>query len=440
MLLRILAVFGYTVLLMAQSTDSNYGGPSVLSRGLVPTVATQHGNIEFRPRIGVSGTCDNGLTAVTVDSRGRLPNVFACGVEVNAGVSGYHTWRRTRLGLEYAGNFRHYSHNSYYDGTDQLLGLGLSHQLSKRWMLSLREAGGMYSRNYLGIGGGGYYDPALLQQPAANLFDSPLIFGTTAADLTYIVSARWSVNMGGAAFAERFRSTALFGATSYGAHGDAVYRYSRYGSIGVAYQFLHTEFTKSFGSFDYHVISGVYSIRPRRSVELQLQGGVGRIETLSVQRVAIDPVIAAITGQTSGVLAAYHLNYYPELGAGLTKAFQHSLLSLRYNRSISAGNGVYLTSESETAMASFSYTGVRHWSFSAAGGYNKLKAIQQSLGIYSGYTAGLGIVRTLGAGVQLTLQLDERHYDTGYAGFRRDAFRASLGFMWSPGDIPLTLW
>jgi hypothetical protein len=439
MLLRILAVFVSTGILMAQ-VEASYGGPSVLSRGLVPSIAARRANIEFRPRIGVSGTCDNGLTAVSVDSRGRLPNVFACGVEASAGLSGYHNWRRTRLGVDYSGSYRHYARNSFYDGTDQLLGLGLSHQLTKRLAFGLRGSGGLYSRNYLGVGGAGFYDPAFLQQPGPNLFDSPLIYGTLAGDLTYTLSTRWSVNVGGTGFAQRFRSTALFGATSYGAHGDAVYRYSRYGTEGVAYQFFHTDFTKSFGSVDYHAASIVYAVRPLRSVEVQLQIGAGRIESLSVQRVAIDPAIAAITGQSSGLLAAYHLNYLPDLGAGLTKSFHHSSLAFRYARTVSAGNGVYLASESETATGSFSYTGVRHWSFSLAGGYNSLKALQQSLGAYTGYTAGIGVVRSLGGGVQLTLQMEERHYDTGYVGFRRDAYRASLGFVWSPGDIPLTLW
>ena len=440
MLLRILAVFGYTVLLMGQSSDANYGGPSVLSRGLLPSVTARRANVEFRPRIGVNGTCDNGLTAVTVDSHGRLPNVFSCGVEVTAGIAGYHSWKRTRLGLDYSGSYRHYNRNAYYDGTDQILGLGVSHQLSKRLMLTLRQAAGTYSRNYFGLSGGGFYDPVFLQQPSANLFDSPVIFASAAGDLTYMLSSRWSLNLGGNGFAERFRSTALYGATSYGAHGDAAYRYSRYGTIGVAYQFFHTEFTKSFGAFDYHAAGVIYSVRPTRTVELQFQFGVGRIESLSAQRVAIDPAIAAITGQTSSVLAAYHLNYLPDLAAGLTKSFRHSALSLRYARTVSAGNGVYLASESETAGGSFSYTGVRHWSFSAGGGYNKLKAIQQSLGLYSAYTVGVGVVRALGAGLQLTAQIDERHYDTGTAAFRRDAYRGSIGFMWTPGDIPFTLW
>jgi hypothetical protein len=439
MLLRLLTLFGCALTLAAQ--EASYGGPSILSRGMSPSVSARHANIEFRPRIGVGANCDNGLTAVSVDSNGKLPNVFSCGVDANAGVDGYHSWRRTRLGVDYSINYRHYARNSFYDGVDQLLGVGLSHQISKHLTFSLRESAGMYSRNYFGFSGAGIYDPAFLQQPAANLFDSPLVFASTAADLTYIANARWSLNMGGTAFAERFRSNSLFGATSYGAHGDMAYRYSRYGTIGLGYQYGHTEFTKSFGSFDYHALFLLYSVRVRRTVELQFQAGAGRVESLTVQQVAIDPAIAAITGQSTGILAAYRLNYYPDLGAGFTKTFRHSALAFRYARTVSAGNGVYLASESETASGSYTYSGIRHWSFNVSVGYNKLISIQKTLGTYTGYTAGAGVARSLRGGLQATLQFDDRRYDTGSSTFfRRNAYRASLGVLWTPGDIPVNLW
>jgi hypothetical protein len=203
---------------------------------------------------------------------------------------------------------------------------------------------------------------------------------------------------------------------------------------------MHGDFTRSFGSFDYHVMALAYAVRPARTVEFQLQVGAGRVESLTAETVAVDPVIAAITGQTSGVVAAYHLNYVPDIAAGLTKTFRNSSLAFRYTHSISVGNGLYLSSIGDTAGASFTYSGVRHWSFNAGVGYNKLRAIQQSLATYNAYTAGVGVVRTLRGGLQFTLEAEERHFDTGYAHFRRDALRVSAGFVWSPGDIPVSIW
>ena len=54
--------------------------------------------------------------------------------------------------------------------------------------------------------------------------------------------------------------------------------------------------------------------------------------------------------------------------------------------------------------------------------------------------AGAGVGRELGKGVGLSIRFDERRYETGFANFRRDAYRAMLGFTWSPGDVPLMLW
>jgi hypothetical protein len=438
MLLRMLAVCGYAAAALAQ--EAEYGGPSVLSRGMAASVSAKRANIEFRPRFGASGICDNGLTGVSVDANGHAPNVIACGVEANVGISGSHTWKRTLVGLDYSGNYRHYPGHAFYDGTDQVLALGMSHQITKRVSFGLRESAGTYSRNYFGFSGSGVFDPASVERPGANLFDAPVYYGSTTADFIYTLGARWSVKGGATAYASRYRSAALYGATSYGARGDIVYRYSRFGSMGAAYQYVHSEFTKGFGSYDYHTLGVVYSVRLTRSWELALQAGVGRVETLTLERVAVDPVIAAITGQTGGILAAYHLNYLPDLAGSLTKAFQHGSLSFRYSRTISSGNGAYLASETDSATADYSYTGIRRWSFTAGGGYSKLRSIQQSIGAYEGYTAGAGVARTLGGGLQLVARIDERHYSTGYANFRRDAMRVTLGFMWSPGTIPLNLW
>jgi hypothetical protein len=104
------------------------------------------------------------------------------------------------------------------------------------------------------------------------------------------------------------------------------------------------------------------------------------------------------------------------------------------------GNGVYLTSTQDSASIAYSYTGLRHWNFGVNGGYNRMNALIQSLRPYKGFGAGIGVTRDLGKGLQFVLRLDERHYDNGSVLLRRDSYRASVGFAWSPGDVPLSLW
>src|SRR5581483_8849809 len=100
---------------------------------------------------------------------------------------------------------------------------------------------------------------------------------------------------------------------------------------------------------------------------------------------------------------------------------------LSYIREISPGNGVYLTSRSEALMASYSYRGQRHWNFSANAGYNKMSALAQTIGVYANYSAGLGVSRDIGHGLQWALRGDERHVTTNFAHFKRNATEISMG-------------
>jgi hypothetical protein len=432
----------YPALLFAQDETTKtpeYGGPSVLSRGLSPSVLKPSANIRFRPYIGVNGICDSGITAVSLSSTGQLGNATECGIEGTVGIYGYNQWRHTELGLRYDADYRHYPHNTFYNGTEQRLSLALSHRLSRRSRLTLREAAGLYPRNFGLLDASGFLDPNGLPIPISELFDNRVISLSTALDYVYMKSARLSFSFGGQGYLVRRRSSALYGMTGYAATADMSYRRSRYSSIGAAYQFNHYEYSKAFGASDVHLASVLYSARLTRTWELGLSIGAARVESLFVQRVELDPIVAIITGQTFGAAAAYRVNYAPAFGASLAKSFRQASLRFSYNRGVSPGNGVYLTSQQESANAGVNYTGVRYWSFGVSAGYNRLKGLVQTLGLYTGYQAGASVSREIGKGVQAGLRFDERRYDTGISGFKRNSWRASLGLTWSPGEVPFSL-
>ena len=46
---------------------------------------------------------------VSVTSAGEIPFGDLYGVELNLGAYTYHIWKHTTLGLDYRGDFRHYS-------------------------------------------------------------------------------------------------------------------------------------------------------------------------------------------------------------------------------------------------------------------------------------------------------------------------------------------
>src|SRR5579864_6968414 len=106
MLLRTLVGLVLSIHVYAQANDTatsappeqaDYGGPSVLSRGLLPSVTSRTAPVKFRPHISANGICDNALTDVRLDASGHFSNATACGVEAVVGIYGYHNWKRTAL-------------------------------------------------------------------------------------------------------------------------------------------------------------------------------------------------------------------------------------------------------------------------------------------------------------------------------------------------------
>ena len=72
--------------------------------------------------------------------------------------------------------------------------------------------------------------------------------------------------------------------------------------------------------------------------------------------------------------------------------------------------------------------------------YATLGSLSQNLSQYSSYNAGGGATFKVSGALHLISRYDFRHYDLDQTTFRRNSYRASFGFGFSPGDIPLALW
>ncbi|MGH9719841.1 MAG: hypothetical protein ACRD8O_06485, partial [Bryobacteraceae bacterium] len=337
--------------------------------------------------------------------------------------------------------YQHYTQNSFYNGTEQVMQLGYSRQATRRLSFSLREAAGTYDRGfYGGFDAIGYVDPTFANVPSQELFDHRVYYLNTLGDMTYHKSARMSFNFGGDGFLIRRRSTAFYGTTGYRARGDAVYRLSRRASTGVAYDFTHYEYTKAFGASDLHGVSLVESFQVGRRAELSLRFGAYRIETLGITRVTFEPAIAAILGVTSGAEVLYRVNYAPSLNAAITWGFRTSSLGLSYQRGVTAGNGVYLTSRTTSAGVSYSYSGIRRWAFNLNGGYDSLGSLTQDIGNYNAFRVSMGVSYDVGRGTHFVSNLDFRHYAIETTNYARDPFRVSAGLSFAPGEVPLRFW
>lgn len=444
-------VLGCAPSLMAQSdapqadsapagSDEEYSGPAILSRGETPAgqiVAP----IAFRPYIGLSGVYSTGLVPVSVTSTGQVPSTDLYGLELNLGAYTYHVWKHTTLALDYRGDFRDYS-TSYWDGTDQFLSLILTHRPTKRVTFTLRDQTGIYDFNNYSLSTPlGALDPNYLQLPQNDIYDNRVIFAGVSADLTYMLTHRLSFDIGGDGSLVRRQSTALYGMTGGGAHGDLEYRISRHSTIGADYRFTYFAYTRGFGNTDIHSVGFNYSAQLTRHVQLSARIGGARVESTSLTEVTLDPAIAALLGESEAIQAAYRLNYVPDMQARLTDTFRRSQFTLAYLNQVVPGNGVYLTSRNESGNAGYSYSGVRHWNFGANATYGRMSTLVQTVGAYTAYGAGVGITRELGKGLHTVLRLDSQHFDIASSeAFKHTEYRASVGLSWSPGDLPLVLW
>lgn len=423
------------------STQPEYAGPAILSRGNVVGNFGLPRTFRFRPYLAVNGIYDYGVTPVSVTPAGVIPKFSGYGVEAIAGITGVRSTARTTVSLAFQALYRDYAGGSYFNGADENLSLAIGHRLGKRLSVSWREGVSTYSRSF-GVRDSAEQPPAFVDfnNPANEIFDGRTYFVGSVVDLIYQKSARMSFNFGGSQDLVRRRSFALYDATGYGAHTDMSYRVSRRVTLGVYYRFNHFSFSKQFGASDIHTIGVNVSRRLSRYWDLGFSGGVSRVETLGLTRVVVDPVIAAITGQNFGIRSAYTLVYAPDVSARLSRTFREATLVFLYSRSITPGNGLYLTSQGESASVSYSYKGLLHWNFLSGASYNKYKSVSQTVGDFLEYDATVGFSRSFQKVFSFIGRATYRTYNANADSLHRSQYDVSIGLAYSPGERPVSLW
>lgn len=424
-----------------QQPEPEYGGPAILSRGGGPTIGTGSELARLRPFISVKGIYDTGLAGVPGGGQDQSPLTEAYGVETSFGIQGHHPWRRGDLGLDYRGAYRRYSRKTSYEGMDNSLTLTLQHRLSRRVTVLLGENAARYSRSFfLPNGTNRAYDPLLAGMTANDLYDTPTNVFLSSAQMIYQRTARLSFGIGGTGFLVRRQSSALVGAYGYVANGNLAYRLSRFQTIGVGYTFTHFGFQRQFGSSDIHGATLDYSIRLGRSWEIRLAAGGYRVESLFLRTVELDPAIAVILGQRTGIERFHGVGYVPNYQGHITRAFRRASAGLSYTRGVMPGNGVYLTSGYESADISYTYRGFRRLGLFASAGYNSYTSLMQALGKYRSFTSSGGLSYKLNKVMSLEARVDGRRYYAAGTNLNRIYYRATLGLAWAPGDYPLSIW
>ena len=373
---RTLAFFAVVIPACAQ-----YAGPAILSRGEAPA-AMSAPQISFRPYLEVTGVYDTGLTGVAVTQSGGIASQDSYGVEATVGISGVHSWKHTKVGLDYRGSFRHYAQQTYYDGSDQSLALSLAHQFSRRLSLALHESAGMFSGGFglLGLPQTAQFDPSTNLVPTTDFYDNRTLYVSTAANLIYQKSTRLSFSLGGQGSLVRRRSSALYGVTSAMASGDMQYRVSRRTTIGARYNYTHYDYTGVLSGADIHSAAVTYATRLTRWWEVTGYVGAARAESKFIRTVTLDPAIQALLGITTATAISYNILYTPDAAIRISRTFRRRVVYVSGGRGITPGNGLFLTSTDTYASGGYTFTGLRRWSL----GINLAEDRQKSFGNISG--------------------------------------------------------
>ncbi|MGB9454469.1 MAG: hypothetical protein WCB12_00360 [Bryobacteraceae bacterium] len=429
-------------LFLAVPAFAQYAGPAILSRGEAPS-AMNAAQVDFIPFLSLLGIYDTGLAGVSTNSQGQLANVASKGLELDVGISGVHSWRQTKISLNYAGAAREYTPATYYSGIDQSLMLGITQQFSRHVILQLNESAGIFTEPYglPSLSTTVSFDPSTTYTPTTDFFNNRTIFTGTQVLLTYQRTARLSFSFGGDGALTRYRSNALYGVTAEDANGDMEYRITRHSTIGANYMYTHFSFAGLFSNTDLHRFSGTYAVQFSRTWEFTGFGGVTRAETRFPQVVTVSPVIQALLGITQGYVVSYSLDWLPTYMGRLSKTFTRGVASISGGHTITPGNGLFLTSKTYDALAGYTYTGIRRWSFSLSAGYNRSESIGNIMGEYASTTAGLQTSRQISHVVHAVAGITANKYQSSsFTGYNRLFWDARVGLSFSPRDVPLRFW
>jgi hypothetical protein len=319
----------------------------------------------------------------------------------------------------------------------------VTHQISRHVTFSLRNSGGIYTQNY------GLptlpqtvpFDPSTAYIPTNTFFDNRVMYLSTQADLVVQKSARLSYSVGADGFITRYRSSALYGTTGGSARGDIQYRMSRRTTLGAAYNFTHFSFDHIFSGTDLHSFLGSYAVRITKNWELSATAGAIRFETKFIQSVPVDPAIAILIGLSSTRQVAYSREWTPAGSGRLSYTMHRGVAYISGGRSVTPGNGLFLTSTTTSIIGGYSYTGLKRWSAGISGGYNSSTSLGNYIGQYNAYTVNASLSRQITRYTHGILTLYSRKYASGdFQNYNLWSYGVRLGLGFTPGDIPMRLW
>lgn len=398
-------------------------------------------DVSIRPFFSVSGISDSGIIAVGLDENGEITNPGALyGVEASIGAYGSKRWGKSQLGLDYRGGYRHYTRQTFFDGSDHVMNLGYARQLSRSVTFQLTVLGGTTSRTLGGAFGNlGFIDPTLMGSTVNDIFDNRAYFLSASGGLQIMAGQKNGFTMGASGMAVRRQSRVLVGLNSQQAFGGWQRMVNRKTSLGLQYYYFHVDYPRVFAESDAHSLMVTVSRQVGRRWMLNLGGGMFRLDFTGVREVEVDPVIAELFGTTSGREAFNSINYTSAIQASVSRTMRRSSVNFQYRRGVNPGNGVLLLNRQESGGANYTYNTGYRWALSGRFQASKFAGLGTFNNRFYSYGTGFTASRQLTGGMHFTGSVDVRRYGVNASGFGRFGTRLSAGITYSPGDIPVNL-
>ncbi|HET8550641.1 MAG TPA: hypothetical protein VFL57_21675 [Bryobacteraceae bacterium] len=416
-------------------------GPSVASRGGNRPGERGVSAVEFTFFGGITGTYTDQFLPARLDAQGAVPRLEVFGGEVVGGVYGGRNWRRSSFGIDARSGYTRYSKGfAGLSGGEHLVSLDYSTVLSPRWQIVARTTGGSSTRAFGGFIAPSYAATDYISLPFTEVFSNRIFFLQSMAYAGYRKSSRTTITLGGGAFGTRRDSRALVNVNGYLGNARYSYRLSRNFSLGAMYDFMHFDFPRAFGGSDIHGAALVLERSVGRNISSVLKAGVYRAETLGSEAFTLNPEIAAILGRTRGTRVLYRVDYLPQIEGQLIYRRKTTSYRAGVRRGASPGNGLYLTSQTDSADAGVSYMGIRRISFSGSVAYNRMESMFSTLSAFNSVTAGGGLSIALGHGFNLTGSAEARRISAGETLRGSVGKYVSIGLMYSSSETPLSIW
>jgi len=422
------------------NAPQQYAGPTVLSRSYSVNQSIMPRDLTWKESASVSSSYDTGLTQVAPNG-GSSSESELQGTQIGWALSGGKVLGgHDQFGLNYSGGMTYYPGSSFYTGANHTLAANFSHVISKRLRLGVNVVGSDLSANSalqnLTPGPATIANVDLATSPGIAVVDTGSKQYTAAANLSWQLTGRLSFSFNGSTFGVTRNSAALYGVTGEQTGAQGTYRLTKKITVGGSYGYSEYVYPHGTGTSDTQSAGGIFSYALNSSTQLRFNGGLSRVESLGLQTVPLSPLIAALLGETTGIIDAYQTFRSTDVSAQLVRDFhRYGSLSFSYARGVTPGNGLFQTSEQESMSVGGNRKVLRDYRLSMSAGRDKLISVTQNLGQYTSEYASLSLGRSYKKGVGVSFSVSYRHFEIASLSSLKNQLSISSGFSWSSARL-----